>query len=154
MSLYNQLFGMNQAAPVLLAVVLKLDLEAIKAIPRFRDCYISEDGNEIIIYTRTGGGNRAEYEAQNEKLRQIPGFLGDEDDSFDSTYAYFRYAWPDDRKHLIPEFIKRGAVGNPAKRWKELLHSLQYGKNNPDVERAMTVGKEIFRQIDEAFKKP
>lgn len=52
MSLYNALFGVNDTAPILLAVLgLKPD-----AVGRFRDAYI--EGEHIVIHTRNGGGNR------------------------------------------------------------------------------------------------
>jgi hypothetical protein len=50
--MYNMLFGSNKAAPVLLAV---LGITADR-VPRYRDCFI--DGENIVIHTRTGGGNR------------------------------------------------------------------------------------------------
>ena len=53
MSLYNMLFGVNSAAPVLLATLGLTESD----VPRFRDCHLN--GEQIVIYTRTGGGNRA-----------------------------------------------------------------------------------------------
>jgi hypothetical protein len=52
-SMYNMLFGVSGAAPFLLAA-LGLKREDVY---RFRDCYLSGDG-EIALYTRGGGGNR------------------------------------------------------------------------------------------------
>ena len=74
MSLYNMLFGVNSAAPVLLAT---LGLTA-GDVPCFRDCYI--DGDNIVIHTRTGGGNREDYEVENEELQSNPFYVRDEDD--------------------------------------------------------------------------
>jgi hypothetical protein len=53
MSFYNMIFGQNQHADQLLAV-LGLTRQAFY---RFRDCYLT-DGGEIAVYTRGGGGNR------------------------------------------------------------------------------------------------
>jgi hypothetical protein len=50
--LYNVLFGTNQSADELLAV---LGL-ARASVGRFRDCYVSD--GQIVVYTRNGGGNR------------------------------------------------------------------------------------------------
>ena len=47
-----------------------------------------------MILTRTGGGNREAYKAENEELRKLPGYISDSDDPFDSTFAWFRYAFP------------------------------------------------------------
>ena len=86
MSLYNQIFGYNPIAPTLL-LILQLDPQKI---PRFRDAYIDDLGN-IVIYTRTGGNNRATYASENQALREIPGFIRDEDDDYDETFAKFTY---------------------------------------------------------------
>lgn len=111
MSLYNLLFGVNSLAPILLK---HLGLSE-DDIPRFRDCYL--DGDQIVIYTRTGGGNRDFYEDEetcrsnypeyfqkkedapkgpwNADLRKSKYYQSDEDDDFDSTYAYFRFRVPE-----------------------------------------------------------
>ena len=62
MSLYNMLFGVNPAAPILLAM---LDTTQDK-IPRFRDIYIKDE--YIVIHTRTGGGNREYYESRESRI--------------------------------------------------------------------------------------
>lgn len=88
MSLYNMLFGMNGKSDLLLAVIgfRKNDVE------RFRDCSVSEDGKRIEIYTRTGGGNRADYPQIS--LYKSPHFVSTADDDFDSTYATFYFNIP------------------------------------------------------------
>ena len=87
-----------------------------EAVPRYRDIYIDE-GN-LVLHTRTGGGNRAAYEnihswkrecswmvddeepsgPWNEDLRNLPGFLYDRDDEYDPTYADFYYELTDEQK--------------------------------------------------------
>lgn len=105
MSLYNMLFGMNKAAPLLLQMAgLKYE-----EIARFRDCMV-EDGL-IVVYTRTGGGNRecfADdgdcsqcYHTFNERLASKPNYVKDYDDDFDSTYAYFVFKPLDEYLDLI-----------------------------------------------------
>jgi hypothetical protein len=91
MSLYNMLFGTNPFSGVLLQMlgVTRDD------VPRFRDCFLNEDGTEIIIHTRTGGGNRDDYQASNDELTEIAGYKFDADDDFDSTYADFHYEVPE-----------------------------------------------------------
>jgi len=59
MSLYNMMFGVNQATFYILLMLGKHPEE----YPRFRDCFISETehpqyDNMIHIYTRVGGNNR------------------------------------------------------------------------------------------------
>ncbi len=140
MSLYNMLFGVNSVAPVLLAT-LGLSTEDV---PRFRDCYV--EGDNIVIYTRTGGGNRDYYESEescranypeyfdgddeplgpwNEDLRSNPHFVEDEDDDFDCTYAYFRFSIPGDYSEDVRALASGSEDHNPSEKWRSLLASLQ-----------------------------
>lgn len=169
MSLYNALFGVNPFSNLLLDM---LGTTSAK-VPRYRDCFLSEDGMEIIIHTRTGGGNRDYYDSEqrcrarypeyfgegqeepngpwNSDLRAIPGFQYDADDDFDSTYADFHYAIPGAFKEQIAVLRELGASSNPAARWQEMLEKLKTGdKNDPQVKHAMEVGERILGQIKTA----
>lgn len=140
MSLYNMLFGVNQAAPVLLAVLGISHND----VPRFRDCYLTD--GKIAIHTRTGGGNRYAYESEqecrqnypeyfegdepktgpyNEDLRKIQCFMYDEDDDFDSTYATFYYSFPEKYKADLEALEKRVGDYSPSEAWQELFKSLE-----------------------------
>lgn len=168
MSLYNAVFGVNPFSSVLLEMLGTNP----GAIPRFRDCFLNEAGEEIIIHTRTGGGNRDYYESEeicrehypeyfnaqdndpsgpwNEDLRSIPGFKYDSDDEYDATYANFHYAVPLKYKELVADLKAKGATGNPSIKWKELMEKLQSGENSdPVVKRALEVGESIMKQINE-----
>lgn len=98
MSMYNWIFG-NTSDLVPIA-----DLFGILDIPRFRDLWTEDNGDPdattIVIYTRTGGGNREEYHSQNARLAAHPGYVGDEDDGFDSTYAIFKFVVTKDMMNL------------------------------------------------------
>lgn len=85
MSLYNMVCGVNPGAGMLLALI-ELDPSTI---PRFRDVWINPEFTQITVHTRTGGGNRAEYEAQNALLTTHHNYLHNADDSFDNTFADF-----------------------------------------------------------------
>jgi hypothetical protein len=170
MSLYHALFGVNPFSNVLLEM---LGISPAH-VPRYRDCYLNEDGTEIIIHTRTGGGNRGYYEHPdryareypeyasdpdcykgpwNADLRKLPGFKYDADDDFDCTYADFRYEVPEEFKPMVAQLRELGAVNNPAERWQKLLADMQSGdKSKPEVQRALAVGEKIFAQINEALK--
>lgn len=146
MNLYNSLFGKNEAAEVILAT---LDLTPLD-IPRFRDCFIEDD--YIVIYTRTGGGNRDYYdvntdepgydgespedvwsclpakgEVTNWKLYNHPCFDHDTDDDFDSTYAYFYFRFPEEYKEELSAIAKHFESYNPSIQWQKLLTSLEEG---------------------------
>lgn len=166
MGLYNAMFGVNPSAPLLLAM---LGTTADK-VPRFRDCYIVDD--MICIHTRTGGGNRDYYDsregrkdsdpgasldgAYNEDLRALPGYLRDEDDSFDCTYADFYFSVPEKFKEALESLRSRpGAERNPAQMWQDLFAKLESGdKNDPQVKQALDAMAPVMKQISEAFKAP
>lgn len=87
MSLFNQACGYSPMVRLALAMMDKEPND----FPRFRDAYINieEDDPRLVVMTRTGGGNREGYQTENEAIRQLPGFIKDEDDDFDSTFAYW-----------------------------------------------------------------
>lgn len=151
MSLYNMLFGTNPFSGVLLQMlgVSRDD------VPRFRDCFLNEDGTEIIIHTRTGGGNRDDYEDENNLLTLIDGYKFDADDDFDCTYADFHYEVPEACESQVALMKDLGAVTEPAARWQEVLDGLRSGDTSkPDVQRALAVGEQIMGQIKTHFDTP
>lgn len=98
MSMYNMLHGMNPATFLILPMLGKHP----DNYPRFRDCFITDEEadveDKIIIYTRTGGGNRDGYEAENAAMQAMPTFVRDYDDPFDCTYANFVFDVPEEWK--------------------------------------------------------
>lgn len=139
MSLYNTLFGVNNVAPVLLAALGLTESD----VPRFRDCYLHDGG--ITIYTRTGGGNRDYYENEdscrecypeyfddddppsgpwNDDLRNSKHFLYDEDDDFDSTYAYFQFKYPEEYADDLKALSDKDESFTPSQKWEALLGTL------------------------------
>ena len=169
MSLYNILFGQNILSKVLLSFV---GLEE-SDVPRFRDCYIKE--GDIVVYTRTGGGNRecyceedekyqieagnemVDYDGQkhwlgcyhlmNSKLTENPNYITDEDDDFDSTYAYFRFSVPETFKEIVYA-LQSGEPVKIGEKFQNLVADMQSNKDTPEVKNALRVGKEIFEKID------
>lgn len=129
MSLYNMLFGMNTSADVILKC-LNLDRGDFG---RFRDCFIAEDDDLIVVHTRTGGGNRECYEDTHKELESHPNYSHDEDDDFDCTYANFYFTFPDEYKDDLnllkspkePDSIK------PSKKWLALLDSMKPPAGSP-----------------------
>lgn len=70
--------------------------------PRYRDCFTHDVENpeyedHIHIYTRTGtgGGNRKEYETENQAMRGMEGFVTDFDDFYDTTFASWVFEIPE-----------------------------------------------------------
>lgn len=142
MSLYNLAFGINDLAGFLMK---NLDLDT-SDVPRFRDCYYDSEKKMIVIYTRTGGGNRDFYENYeqrhknypeysdtsgpwNEDLRSHPLFLDDMDDEYDSTYARFFFKVPENIESLLSQ-INSSDIKHED-RWEKLIETI---KNYPKDE--------------------
>lgn len=100
MSLYNMLFGFNPGCVILLPMLGRKSDE----YPRFRDCYLSDDEKHIDVYTRVGGGNRNCGYGE-EELYKDENYVETFDDSFDSTYATYRFnppkKWEKDFQHIV-----------------------------------------------------
>lgn len=93
MSLYNMVNGFNPACVLFMPMLGRTQHE----YPRFRDCFISDDKEHIVIYTRVGGGNR-DCGYGEEELYKDPNFVKTYDDEYDSTYGYYEFRVPDEWK--------------------------------------------------------
>lgn len=123
--MYNMLFGENELADDLLKM-LNLTKEDCG---RYRDCYLDEKGEKIIVYTRNGGGNREYYEDVFDKLSKHTNYLCDYDDDFDCTYASIEFSVPDKFIELTKEFVKKGAdTTTGSEKFKMLLDILDTDK--------------------------
>ena len=98
MSLYNMIHGYNPACVFLMPMLGRKQDE----YPRFRDCFLSEDCQRIVIYTRVGGNNR-DCGFEEEELYEDPNFVTTYDDDYDNTYGYYEFKVPEKWK---PDFDK------------------------------------------------
>ncbi len=92
--MYNMINGVEPATFLILPMLGKHPDE----YPRFRDCFLEDDGGfkgHIHVYTRTGGGNREYYEAENQEMVDMEGYVTDYDDDFDCTYARWIFKVPE-----------------------------------------------------------
>lgn len=94
MSLYNMVNGFNPACVLLMPMLGRKEGD----YPRFRDCFVSDDGQNIVIYTRVGGGNR-DCGFGEEELYKDENFIRTWDDEFDSTYGYYEFSVPEQWKN-------------------------------------------------------
>lgn len=90
MSLYNAIMGFNPACVIFMPMLGRKQDE----YPRFRDCFLSEDGEHIEIYTRVGGNNRGCGYGE-EELYSDPNFVTTYDDDYDNTYATYVFNVPE-----------------------------------------------------------
>lgn len=122
MSLYNQLFGESSIADTLL-FTLGLTREDCG---RFRDCFIFKDN--IVIYTRNGGGNRDEYQYVFDEFAEHPNYISDEDDDFDCTYARIYFSFPEKFKKELEDLAAMNPSEDPTTKWENLLKKLNVDK--------------------------
>ena len=138
MSLYNKLFGFNPLSWIILAAI---DLRP-EDCGRFRDCYVVKDAQgkcRIAVYTRNGGGNRAQYMPD---FSKHPCYVRDADDEFDNTYATIYFRIPRMYQRLLNSLATEDV--STSEKFKKLIDDIEQGKDSPMVDRAKSVGKEIF----------
>lgn len=124
MSLYNLVNGVKPAVFFVLPMLGKHPEE----YPRFRDCFLSDEDHpeydsKIIVYTRTGGGNRDAYVDENNAIRSMPGFIADYDDSFDSTFACWVFEVPSEFKNDFEKIVS-GGIKNVSAEYQSRLRSV------------------------------
>lgn len=149
MSLYNQLFGTNPVAGILLHVV-GLNM---KEVGRFRDVTLKMDfdrGLQIAVFTRMGGGNRESYSQEINFLQRHKGYVSDYDDEYDGTYATFMFDIPENHAELCENLSKKAGTGQPMEKFKKMLEDLQSGKETPETKKAMDVGAQVMSKIESA----
>jgi hypothetical protein len=94
--MYNMVHGVNPFTFIVLPMLGKHPDE----YPRFRDCFGGDESKpeydgHILVYTRTGGSNRADYWVEISAMRQLPEYVADYDDAEDDTYAMFVFSVPE-----------------------------------------------------------
>lgn len=100
MSLYNMMFGVNQATFLILPMLGRHPDD----YPRFRDCFVNEE-KQIVVFTRVGGNNRNTGFGE-EELYKDPNFVKTYDDEFDSTYGYYVFNVPEEWKDDFDRLLK------------------------------------------------
>lgn len=147
MSLYNTLFNMDRAAPILLKLL------SLEQVARFRDAYINKAGDIITVLTRCGGGNRKEYQHFFDEIHKHPQYIRDYDDDFDSTYAYIEFSVPEqwiNNTRIISQII--GTDEKAMDKFKRLLEDLEAGNITTDTERAKEAGQQILDKINKGLQ--
>lgn len=145
MSLYNEIAGVDQNADVLLGVIGC----TMKAFERFRDIHLNADGTKVIVLTRCGGGNRADYWRMFELMAHHPYYIKDYDDDYDNTYAYIEFSIPERYQNMC----KHIATGKDPKSIKEIFDEEIKNMDIPGTDaynRAMNFAKTIEQAIKAA----
>lgn len=111
MSLYNTVMRHNPLAGTWMEM---LDLTP-ELLERPRDAWLQDDGDHglrIVVLTRCGGGNRDAHAEMYSRLEKHPGYLGDRDADFDTTYAFHDFKIPEDRQEDVDLILEAARAEN------------------------------------------
>lgn len=144
MSMFNLMMGVNPFAGLLLKILGFT--QPAEQIPRLRDCYVDSEGY-VVVLTRTGGGNRAEYTAENQALASRAGFVSSTDWEIDSTYAEWRYNAPEEHSTLVLQLAECGARCNLTEKFQTVLADLDSPSPKPSTQAALERLKPLADQI-------
>jgi len=75
--------------------------------PRYRGVFLNADGSGVLVSTQAGGRDRTKFAEFWSAVRRFPGFIGDYDDSSDSTFAWVVFAVPQE-KQLVTQPLATG----------------------------------------------
>jgi hypothetical protein len=83
-------------------------------VPRYRDAYpvLREGAWEFHVLTRAGGPNRAELKEGIAYMQASPLYIDDEDESYDTTYATFRFRPPPDAAEVVARLEEAGEAAS------------------------------------------
>lgn len=142
MALYTQLFGENKEATSILGFA-NLNREMF---PRYRDVFLCDDGNNVIVYTRIGGPNRNNYKQQIKNIKQHKQFIKDYDDEYDNTYAYFKFK-------VLPEYLDTTKImfdEEPLTVWKLFERHIENAKdpNSEEYKKDLEIAKQLMDAIN------
>lgn len=142
MSLYNELFGINEDTPILLGM-LGVNKEYFS---RFRDVFLCNKGCNIRVYTRTGGENRKDFKDNWDIIKQNPLYIKDYDEEFDNTYAYIDFNIPEKYK----ETAKKMYIKEPMTIHELFEKECEEMKvdGSPAFHRALKIADRIMNEID------
>ena len=135
--LYGMLFEENKEFGVLLGV---LGLTK-KQIGRYRDIFVTEDKQKIILFTRLGSTAQEEYAENIKFLRNHKNYLRDYPDDFDDTYVYYEFSIPEERK-LICESMGGQKILSVTEKVDREIELLESGD-----EKAMERAKKVMEGV-------
>ena len=115
---------------------------------RFRDIWLNEDGSQIILYTRNGGGNRTYYHYIFAILRRHPNYLDDWDDDGDNTYAYISFSIPEEYKEFCKGLASGEKLESVSEKFKKTLTEMsQMDKEAIGKDKRFASVMEILKRV-------
>lgn len=137
MSVYELAFP-DPTRPARLAILCAaLDIKPT-AFDRLRDGWVElvDDQVQLALYARIGGPNRRDHQDAISALQTHPHYLSDRDDSWDRTYATFRFRLPPHHaEELLADVLHHSAHPGEVdsdKRWQDAIARIKRGDVTPD----------------------
>lgn len=159
---YSAVLGTNPKAAAIVAMLRHAQPESesracLFDFPRYRDAYFAYDADgtaHIVVLTRTGGGNRSSFVAENAAITKHPLYVRDEDDAFDATYALWWFDIPPQESAAAIDDLVTNGPGLGVKAKVDLaIKQLQETKQVPDVSGISVVDSDGVRtNLQEALK--
>lgn len=106
-NMYNLMYGVNPSTFLILPMLGKHPDE----YPRFRDCFVGDSGDTIVVLTRIGGNNR-NCDYGEEDLIKDPNFIKTWDWDRDTTYGYYEFKVPDKWRKDFDLIVKENKLSN------------------------------------------
>ena len=146
MSLYSQLFSENKDATAILGFA-GLTREMF---PRYRDVFLADKGDTVIVYTRVGGGNRETYQTDIDEIITHTQYIDNYDDEKDNTYAYFKF-------NVLPEYLhtaKTIFTEEPLSVWDMFERHMKRAKdpNSPEHKIDMEIADKLMKTLESPSK--
>lgn len=154
MSLYNLVCGNN---PLYYLWIVMAGVR-FESIPRFRDCYLTVENEKplLVLYTRSGGGNREWLAKENTGLRSLPNYVRDHDCDYDGTFAHWYYSMPvehEDTLLRLTELLPKHSKFLPPRDKTKIMLGEQDpppGLSDKEAEEVST----LLHQLMEAYEFP
>ena len=128
----------------------------MKSISKFLTDEFKDSDNVCEIQVHPVDEEEFDYEVDmggpfNEDLREIQGYLRDEDDSYDCTYASFYYEVPEKFKYLLDKLKSMAMKETQEERWENAIERIKTANaDDPLVSKVTEAFKPLFEQITKA----
>lgn len=108
------------------------------SIGRYRDMWFEKNPADpagtsciLAVYTRNGGGNREDQAQAIKSMQTHPNYVEDADDSFDETYATFRFVFTFEELEAVEAGLGDAARDNlidrvdMSEKWKAAIAAME-----------------------------
>lgn len=149
MSLYNMLMGRNPFSPYLLAAI-GITSETAEQYPlgRIRDVYTNAEATKVFILHRNYGEAGLPFDdAMAKNPNYVQKLLADQRTGKETTFWLYEFNVPAIGKDIAKEVAQNSDTIPAFDRYQMAIEDMAAGKENPQTEHMMAVGKKIFEPL-------